>query len=46
MNKDYEVVEKDVEVFKRWKTGTTGIPIIDACMRELTKTGYLSNKGR
>jgi len=46
MNKGYEVKETDIEIYKRWKTGTTGIPIIDACMRELTQTGYLSNKGR
>lgn len=29
-----------------WKNGTTGIPIIDACMRELNETGYMHNRGR
>lgn len=33
--------ENDEEVFKRWSTGRTGIPIIDACMRCLHKTGWL-----
>lgn len=32
--------------FKRWAEGRTGIPFIDANMRELNKTGYMSNRGR
>lgn len=46
MGKDYNITESNNEIFERWKTGSTGIPIIDACMRELVKTGYLSNRGR
>ena len=34
------------ESFERWKTGTTGIPFVDANMRELNATGYMSNRGR
>lgn len=30
----------------RWKTGTTGFPVVDACMRELNTTGYMHNRGR
>lgn len=30
----------------RWKTGRTGQPFIDACMRELWHTGFMSNRGR
>lgn len=30
----------------RWKYGLTGIPIIDANMRELYQTGWMSNRGR
>ena len=26
--------------------GMTGIPLIDACMRELGTTGFMSNRGR
>lgn len=32
--------------FERWRAGTTGIPFVDANMRELNATGYLSNRGR
>ncbi|ORY83309.1 DNA photolyase, FAD-binding/Cryptochrome [Protomyces lactucae-debilis] len=30
----------------RWKEGTTGVGIVDAAMRELKATGYLSNRAR
>lgn len=36
----------DFELFDRWANGTTGIPFIDANMRELNRTGYMSNRGR
>ena len=29
-----------------WKVGCTGIPIVDASMRELNETGYMHNRGR
>lgn len=32
----------DEEKFKRWLDGRTGIPIIDAAMRSLNKTGWLN----
>jgi deoxyribodipyrimidine photo-lyase len=32
--------------FEKWKTGTTGIPFIDAHIRQLNETGYMSNRGR
>lgn len=32
--------------FERWKAGETGIPFVDANMRELNQTGYMSNRGR
>lgn len=34
------------ELFEKWKNAETGFPFIDACMRELNSTGYLSNIGR
>ncbi len=34
------------ERFVRWTQGRTGMPLVDACMRELAETGYLSNRGR
>ncbi|MCA0374138.1 MAG: DASH family cryptochrome [Gemmatimonadetes bacterium] len=30
----------------RWTSGTTGFPLVDAAMRELTATGYTSNRAR
>jgi deoxyribodipyrimidine photolyase len=30
----------------RWAQGRTGLPFVDACMRELAATGYMSNRGR
>jgi deoxyribodipyrimidine photo-lyase len=32
--------------FKKWVEGNTGIPFIDANMRELALTGFMSNRGR
>ncbi|SEA09262.1 deoxyribodipyrimidine photo-lyase [Haloplanus vescus] len=34
------------EAFERWRRGETGVPFVDANMRELAATGYLSNRGR
>ncbi len=36
----------DKELFVSWKNGKTGIPFIDANMRELNFTGFMSNRGR
>ena len=36
----------DLEDFERWKTGTTGMPIVDAAMRQLQKTGWMHNRAR
>ncbi len=33
-------------VFDKWKMGETGFPFIDANMRELNATGFMSNRGR
>jgi deoxyribodipyrimidine photo-lyase len=32
--------------YKKWCEGKTGYPIIDACMTQLNKTGYMHNRGR
>jgi len=34
------------ERFKKWCSGNTPYPIVNACMTELNHTGYLSNRGR
>ncbi|MFB6308491.1 MAG: DASH family cryptochrome, partial [Haloarculaceae archaeon] len=37
---------RDREAFRRWADGETGVPFVDANMRELNRTGYMSNRGR
>ncbi len=37
---------EDFDLFKKWIDGKTGVPFIDANMRELKNTGYMSNRGR
>jgi deoxyribodipyrimidine photo-lyase len=32
--------------FKQWCNGKTPYPIVNACIHQLNKTGYLSNRGR
>ena len=34
------------ERFQKWCAGHTPWPIVNACMKELSATGYLSNRGR
>ncbi|KTG08572.1 cryptochrome DASH [Haloprofundus marisrubri] len=36
----------DETQFERWAEGETGIPFVDANMRELNRSGYMSNRGR
>ena len=36
----------DVELFETWRLGQTGLPFVDAHMRELNATGFMSNRGR
>ncbi|XP_043923143.1 cryptochrome DASH-like [Protopterus annectens] len=38
--------KKDQRIFDTWKDGKTGVPFVDACMRELALTGFMSNRGR
>jgi deoxyribodipyrimidine photo-lyase len=38
--------ENNKELFNHWKNGNTGFPIVDACMRQLNKTGFMHNRGR
>lgn len=34
------------KIIQRWKQGLTGMPLIDALMRDLNATGFMSNRGR
>jgi deoxyribodipyrimidine photo-lyase len=38
--------QNDPPLFRAWQTGQTGIPIVDAGMRELWQTGYMHNRVR
>ena len=37
---------ENAEDLERWKLGQTGVPIVDAGMRELWQTGYMHNRVR
>lgn len=48
-NNDYDRFpwqEMDSELITAWQTGNTGIPIVDAGMRELWETGWMHNRVR
>ncbi|EXJ86283.1 deoxyribodipyrimidine photo-lyase [Capronia coronata CBS 617.96] len=38
--------EYDLSQFEKWTDGRTGLPIVDAAMRQLTYTGYMHNRCR
>ena len=38
--------KRDMALFEKWSQGKTGVPFVDANMRELLATGWMSNRGR
>ena len=46
MNGNHKPYKRNDKLFKMWATGETGIPLIDANMRQLISTGFMSNRGR
>ena len=48
INRGYELLERDQDpnLLKAWKTGQTGYPLVDACMRCLTETGWINFRMR
>ena len=48
INKGYELLthNKNDDFIKAWKTGTTGYPLIDACMRAVEQTGWINFRMR
>ncbi|OCF42731.1 hypothetical protein I317_03462 [Kwoniella heveanensis CBS 569] len=42
----YPNLDDTNDVGRRWCEGLTGVPFIDANMRELRETGWMSNRGR
>lgn len=47
-HRKYERLEWSLRktLFERWCSGTTGVPIVDAGMRELNATGFMHNRVR
>ncbi|MCL5246814.1 DNA photolyase family protein [Cellulophaga sp. 20_2_10] len=48
VNKGYEILEHPINdsFIKAWKTGTTGYPLVDACMRAVEETGWINFRMR
>ena len=48
INKGYELLphKKNEAFIKAWETGTTGYPLIDACMRALKHSGWINFRMR
>ncbi len=48
LNKGFDVIRTEIneEYVTAWKKGVTGVPLIDACMRCVTQTGYLNFRMR
>jgi len=48
VNQGYELLkhQKNESFIKAWKTGTTGYPLVDACMRAVEKTGWINFRMR
>ncbi|MFC7227434.1 DASH family cryptochrome [Salinirubellus salinus] len=46
VEKDWRTGPDAREAFETWAAGETGLPFVDANMRELNETGYMSNRGR
>lgn len=48
INKGYESLEHPIQedLLQAWKTGTTGYPLVDACMRCVIATGWLNFRMR
>lgn len=45
-SKPLKQLRNNLELFQLWSNGQTGVPFIDANMRELNATGWMSNRGR
>lgn len=49
MHSSYDILRSDnfnIDFFEKWKTGNTGFPMVDACMRSLITTGWLNFRMR
>ena len=48
LNSGYDDIRTDwdEQIFQAWRTGQTGFPMVDACMRSVIATGYLNFRMR
>ena len=48
LNRGFDIIRTEVnkDYVSAWKKGQTGVPLIDACMRCVTQTGYLNFRMR
>jgi deoxyribodipyrimidine photo-lyase len=48
VNRGYELIDKPVDegLVAAWRSGQTGVPLVDACMRCLEATGYINFRMR
>lgn len=48
LNPGYDEIRNEIDddLLKAWKSGRTGYPLVDACMRCVTATGYLNFRMR
>jgi deoxyribodipyrimidine photo-lyase len=46
LNSQRIIWENDFDKFRKWLDAETGVPFIDANMRELRESGFMSNRGR
>ncbi len=44
--KSQEYADNQTLLFEKWRNAETGIPFVDANMKELNLTGFMSNRGR
>jgi len=45
-SKSKNIWRRDPVAEEKWRAGCTGVPLVDALMRELSSTGYMANRGR
>ncbi|PMO35616.1 hypothetical protein BCT07_16655 [Vibrio breoganii] len=46
ISKEPQLWDDDAATLEAWINGETGFDIVDACMRQLKNTGFMSNRGR
>lgn len=44
--KSHCTIENNPKIIEQWLNGQTGYPLVDANIKELVQTGYMSNRGR